>query len=216
MKHTRVSRAAYHKERLDQCKVEGKCPQCGDDHNGHTVYCDPCRDISRQRNVNRKAKGMCQSCGQNKKAKHASNCTSCLKRDADNRCKLYKQRREDGLCQTCGEAATGRTLTGTLRCEVCWYKQFASRHLNSYGQWKELQTLMNSQAGRCVYTGEILSQHNASIDHIRPMTQGGEVHTTDNLQFVTRKVNRMKTDMGHEEFIEMCGLIFNRQSSAVA
>jgi hypothetical protein len=66
------------------------------------------------------------------------------------------------------------------------------------------------QQGRCAYTGiELIPGLTASLDHIIPTSRGG-THDESNLQWVTKQINCMKTDMTHDEFLAMCQLILNR------
>lgn len=70
-----------------------------------------------------------------------------------------------------------------------------------------MRDLFLSQGARCAYSGEALVPGvNASVDHRQPVSRGG-VHALENLQWVSRKVNIMKSDMTHEEFLDTCHAI---------
>lgn len=109
-------------------------------------------------------------------------------------------RRDSGKCPQCGAEKFG-TLT---YCFTHW------AHNTTKGSREVRDALVAkwaAQGGRCAYTGVQLTPGvNASIDHIVPRSKGGE-HCAENLQWVCKQINRMKTDMTHEEFVETCAVI---------
>lgn len=66
-----------------------------------------------------------------------------------------------------------------------------------------LLQLLEQQEYRCALTGCPLTPDDAEVDHILPLSKGGE-HELSNLQIVTRRVNRAKGDMTPAEFFELC------------
>lgn len=82
--------------------------------------------------------------------------------------------------------------------------------LGRISDWRLLEQLLESQQRRCVYTGELLIPGiNASLDHRIPVAQNG-TDEIGNLQWVTKRVNAMKSDCSHEEFIKLCRTIAAR------
>lgn len=66
---------------------------------------------------------------------------------------------------------------------------------------EDLWELYNAQDRRCVYSGIHLDHgRNASLDRI-DNTKG---YTVDNIQWVDKNINRMKSDFGEEAFINFC------------
>ena len=63
--------------------------------------------------------------------------------------------------------------------------------------------LLESQQYRCALTGRSLTPDMASLDHIIPVRCGGE-HLVENTQVLHKDVNRAKTTMTNEEFIQLC------------
>lgn len=119
--------------------------------------------------------------------------------------RLREQRKKDGLCTRCGEQAVAGTV-----CFLHWVRRIASVTVGCNGAGAVLTSLWERQRGRCAYTGELLIPgHNASLDHKMPTSRGGD-HSIDNLQWVSSLINRMKTDMTHEEFLSMCRRIMER------
>ena len=67
----------------------------------------------------------------------------------------------------------------------------------------EIYNLIKKQDFKCALTGRELEPKTASIDHIQPLSRGGE-HSINNLQTVHYDVNQAKGTMTQDEFIEMC------------
>lgn len=68
---------------------------------------------------------------------------------------------------------------------------------------KNLYRLLLKQEQRCAISGAELTTDNVSLDHIVPLSQGGE-HTMSNVQLVHKIVNRMKGTMRHDEMLDWC------------
>jgi 5-methylcytosine-specific restriction endonuclease McrA len=67
----------------------------------------------------------------------------------------------------------------------------------------ELRDLIEAQGYRCALSGAKLTPENAHIDHIHPVSQGGD-HSINNLQWVHARINGMKGSMSNEAFIKWC------------
>ena len=76
----------------------------------------------------------------------------------------------------------------------------------------ELKALVDKQGRACAMTGVTLTPDVAELDHIIPVSQGGD-HSIGNLQVVHKVVNRMKGAMGNEEFVRWCMLIAENHRS---
>ncbi len=63
--------------------------------------------------------------------------------------------------------------------------------------------LLEHQRYCCALTGRQLTPETASLDHIVPVRCGGE-HVIENTQVLHKNVNRAKTTMTREEFIQLC------------
>jgi hypothetical protein len=63
--------------------------------------------------------------------------------------------------------------------------------------------LLEGQRYRCALTGRPLTPDSASLDHIVPVRCGGE-HVVENTQVLHRGVNRAKSTMTNEEFLQLC------------
>ena len=63
--------------------------------------------------------------------------------------------------------------------------------------------LLEFQKHRCALTGRKLEPETASLDHVVPVRNGG-AHAIENTQVLHRDVNRAKSTMTNEEFIQLC------------
>lgn len=118
---------------------------------------------------------------------------------------IYRRKRELGECSHCHQPAT----VGTL-CIEHWFKNVASNHFGTCTFAVGLVEIWDRQQGRCFYSGEILVPGvNAGLDHKVALTRGGNL-SLENCQWVTKLVNRMKSDLTHDEFILWCRFIANR------
>lgn len=63
--------------------------------------------------------------------------------------------------------------------------------------------LLEWQRFRCALTGRSLMPDTASLDHIVPVRCGGD-HLIENVQVLHKEVNRAKTTMTNEEFVNLC------------
>jgi 5-methylcytosine-specific restriction endonuclease McrA len=68
---------------------------------------------------------------------------------------------------------------------------------------KQMRGLVESQGYQCYFSGITLTPETASVDHLQPLSKGGE-HTIENLAVVHRDINAAKGTMAEEEFIELC------------
>lgn len=136
------------------------------------------------------------------------NCKTCHReRDKGVKKRLYQRRKQGQICVKC---RSPRMPHHNLFCEACWVYDRAVYVLGGPEHVVTLHRIWDRQQGRCRYTGELLTPGlNASIDHIVPRSRGGD-NSEANLQWVTRQINLMKTDMTHDEFLSTCELVLRR------
>ncbi len=72
--------------------------------------------------------------------------------------------------------------------------------------------LLEWQQHRCALTGRLLTPETASLDHVVPVSCGGE-HVMENAQVLHKDVNRAKTTMSNDEFIQLCRDVVEHVSS---
>lgn len=95
-------------------------------------------------------------------------------------------------------------------CADCWFKNRSKWSTGTSANWIALKSLMEDQGYRCAYTGiDLVIGVNASIDHIIPVSAGGK-REVKNIQWVDGLINRMKTNMSHDEFLQTVKLIASR------
>ena len=78
-----------------------------------------------------------------------------------------------------------------------------SKGATATNRQRELLQLLERQAYKCALSGRPLTPDDCSLDHVTPVSRGGE-HVIDNIQLVTRAINTAKHTMTNEEFISMC------------
>jgi hypothetical protein len=116
---------------------------------------------------------------------------------------LYDKRKDSNVCVKCGESE----LVNNVHCRLCWFIDKASMRGGGSKNLNAICDLWNQQQGRCFYTNEVLVPgKNASLDHQLPRSRGG-ADDPANLKWVSNKINMMKSDMTHDEFIVMCKYI---------
>lgn len=74
-----------------------------------------------------------------------------------------------------------------------------------------LVKLIEKQGYRCAISGVELTPELASLDHIVPVSKGGE-HAVDNVIWVHAEINRMKGQLSMDEFVSFCSKVvqYNR------
>jgi 5-methylcytosine-specific restriction endonuclease McrA len=68
---------------------------------------------------------------------------------------------------------------------------------------REAEAILEKQQYRCALSGVPLSPDDLALDHIIPISKGGDF-SASNAQFLTKKVNRAKHTMSCSEFVQMC------------
>lgn len=63
--------------------------------------------------------------------------------------------------------------------------------------------LVHHQGYKCALTGQQLRPDNTTVDHIVPLSRGGD-HDITNVQLVTTEANKAKGTMLTSEFVALC------------
>jgi DNA-binding CsgD family transcriptional regulator len=79
---------------------------------------------------------------------------------------------------------------------------------------RELLKLIQEQDYKCALSGVDLTPSTANLDHKIPRKNGGS-DSIVNLQWLSYEVNRMKGSMDQDEFIRLCGLIYEKSKTPV-
>lgn len=184
-----------------------QCIKCGNDWSGETLICPPCRLKINQKWRGKDALSSCFRCSMPRDTHHKA-CSECRHEMRINSQQRRKANQTKGLCVQC--RSENDTECGKY-CSVCSFKTSARRWLNDSNKWTELRDLLIFQDGKCAYTDVKLSiGGNASIDHKMPRSKGGAA-SIENLQWIDWKINRMKTDIPHDEFVSICDYISKKK-----
>jgi hypothetical protein len=154
----------------------------------------------------RRSAGVCVDCGSGTYL-GSTRCGRCRNKDGIYQKRMTSRRVADGLCP-CGRA---RPTVGRS-CIDCWFYDIVRRRTGTAQHVGAMRKLWELQQGKCAYLGvALVPGGNASIDHMTPPSRGG-THAPENLQWVDERINRMKTDMTHEEFLAACESILTRHA----
>lgn len=149
--------------------------------------------------------GLCISCGRERDG-DTQLCSFCKERKSLRMKQLAQVRQGSGLCKVCGTPS----LQVNKFCRDCWFYNVAAVTLKSSSKAQAIAQLYEDQQGRCAYIGEALILGvNTSLDHKTPKCRGGS-HDIDNLQWVTKRINKNKYNLTHDEFVAECATIAAR------
>jgi len=200
--------------RIDQ----GLCKNCGHPRTTAKVYCPTCiakaKVYIEARRKRLRASGLCEDCGGVTEGNRV-HCESCLEKQRASRTK-WKQEVPRGFCTRCKKRHCLPALIDAKlyqrSCQECYLRHLSSAQLGSSKHWKLLLAKLTAQDYRCVYSGdEIVLGLNDSVDHIRPKSKYPELaNDPDNIQWVTRTINRMKDCLDHGEFISLIRRVIDR------
>jgi len=145
------------------------------------------------------AEGKCWVCG-NERDSWQKRCIKCSGNMHRTQRKIYQGRVAAGVCGHCGDVVVGEIGY----CEKHWLQRVSIDITKKECSAEELKQLLESQNYICPYTNEkIIPGVNASLDHKIPQSRGG-AHDLGNLQWVIQRVNMMKQNMLHDEFLDLC------------
>lgn len=155
-------------------------------------------DARNKRRAALRAKGLCTECGQPVMPGY-TRCERHQKENKQSGINTRQRRLDQGLCARCGNAP--RTPSSQM-CETCHLKYLAHDLWRERSRWGELKTLLDKQHATCIYSGRALRiGDNASIDHIKPVADGG-TNAIGNLQWTELYINKMKLDRTEGEFVQ--------------
>lgn len=154
---------------------------------------------------NNKKLGLCIECDKKITILNSSRCIECNKKQIERSKRMIQKRKQHNQCIYCGNPNENIRPNEPI-CSDCWFVQIANNATGNGSKTfaKEIKDLFEKQNGLCYYTGkQLIKGKTASLDHIIPKSKGG-THNITNLQWIDRRINRIKNDMPHNEFISFC------------
>jgi len=116
-----------------------------------------------------------------------------------------KRWQAENRCVHCGTPLEDYVKPGTTSCARHYFEKAANKHLGDGRLGYLMAKKFKEQNRLCVYMGiKLVLGDNFSVDHKVPLSRGGKRNDIDNLQFVTKRVNTLKGNSTHEEFLAMC------------
>lgn len=209
----------YHQARIDA----GLCKDCGNarGRDGTSVFCRPCANVHSRKQSQRKVvlrekwkqagPLVCNQCGGGLPDDLRKVCAKCIARSGSSRrarAPHLKARKEMlGECARCNRPR----FHLARHCR----KHILEDHLRKSGipmsRHEEFWRKLEDQDFRCYYTGRALVPGvNMSLDHRTPTSRGGSKTDIDNCVWCDRDINSFKGSLTEDEFIQLCGEIFNR------
>lgn len=139
-------------KRYNRMKTERKCKTCGglvEETKG--VYCKSCNLDKQSCWADKKAKGLCVTCGK-EKASNGLKCIDCYNRYVGHVTLKREQRLEKGCCAFCDDLRVSNRL-----CLNHFLKFTSKSHFKTSKRYKELIDIFNRQDGICPYSGRALT-----------------------------------------------------------
>jgi hypothetical protein len=132
-------------------------------------------------------------------------CKSCgVKRRAI----INKNKYNNNICYSCNDSR----LPKSIYCYNHWFRCTSKTYFSTHKYSIDLINLYEKQNRRCVYTGVLLiPNENMSLDHIISRNDNPELtNDINNVQWVHKDINMMKTRFSHDVFIKLCKHIAKR------
>ncbi len=191
-------------------KSAGLCSDCGNKSQSGRTLCDKCHERNyvgrKHREKIRNLAGECANCEKPKNTKRRL-CEDCIANVRDYSAKRIEKLLSLGLCTSCGKEPHMPKLKDsgriTMLCQRCHLEKRSSQRLGSTKHWESLLLILEQQNWTCPYSGDkIVLGVNDSVDHILPTSKyPKKKFDTTNIQWTTRVINLMKSDLLDCEFL---------------
>ncbi len=190
--------------------ADGLCRWCGGERGDGSSpqMCAACKAKAKASQQKMKFERRCRDCGEPLCDNDPGRCVSCRAKHKVYHAARRAKLKEEGRCVRCSSEAVIAPGKQSL-CEICFFKATALRNLGSGNFWKLLAESWRRQQGVCPYTRLLIRLGvDASLDHAFPVSRFPEMRCDPgNLQWVHYRVNEMKKDWTHDEFLAFLRLI---------
>ena len=146
----------------------------------------------------------CRNCSKKRSLKWANNNRDRMKK---NRKIRIERKIKNGECITCPNKSLKYNKNYCLKC---WFTHISMNHFNTRKCWSKIKNIAEKQKYKCTYTGvKLVPGFNMSLDHKYPKSRYlNKFFDMKNLQWVVYDVNMKKGHYTHEEFLNVCKLIY--------
>lgn len=189
------------------------CNKCGKRTKGKYNTCKSCRknkkDSIKEFKINCKLLKICPQHPEKSVKEGCNNCEECVNAS------IYRSkiRRSDAIKTGNCVAHKDRKAVTKGNCEECWFRGISAKNLGSTKFSSRIKSIFESQLGKCAISGrDIFPGNNASLDHIIPVSSGGN-NKSSNLQWICIIVNFMKMTGSYEDLIRICYKIVNKKET---
>jgi hypothetical protein len=202
----------------NECEIDKGFQNYNVSKSGRFGYCNICKEC---RSKNRK------KLAYKRPTTGTKTCNDC-KKTLDVSCFYSDKSASSGLQTYCKECGINHTKKWASTLDGYCKRIFKDTQINCKRRKKDLELtitlndikeLYTKQNGLCALTGvkmtfdtyqtrgnkQIINVYNMSIDRIN----SDKGYTKDNIQLVCAMINRMKSDLTDEKFIELCALVVN-------
>lgn len=130
-------------------------------------------------------------------------CPACRSKGVEATQQRRLRYREEGRCIHCGGDSPIQRDNAEQICVTCYLRACSREHFGTNAQWPMLLAAWERCGGICPYTGLTMRLGiDASVEHRYPSSRFPALRENpQNIEWIHLRVNEMKRDFTHDEFI---------------